>query len=284
MVGDMLLAVAVVAIAAGTVPEFQFRIGSIGSAADSAAVGVGGLGRGGRCLIGSGIEGNHLWPVPGKILLCPFYTAPGIDPPGLGKHIQHITSKEQEIVGQGNNAEEIMGEGDGEEIQSHQHQIDQGENPGLHGNDEEQQKMGVGIHGGVAQKQAQIQIGHIGLSAKDQAPDVHHQKAGQVKQVEFKDTPAVFHSPSQRIVAEQGNSNEQQIGVSGTVDQRIGNQPPDLPLQDALPMETQQGIKGIVSGHLSHQIDNGSTGGDVKHQVGDAFIPVGVAEPFKPGA
>lgn len=42
MVVDVILAIAIIAIAAGTIPEFQIRIGNIGSAANGAAVGIGG--------------------------------------------------------------------------------------------------------------------------------------------------------------------------------------------------------------------------------------------------
>ena len=61
VIADVFFAVAVVAVAAGAVAEFQLRIGHIGSAADGAAVGVGGLHRGGAGSIraGSG-EGDHL--------------------------------------------------------------------------------------------------------------------------------------------------------------------------------------------------------------------------------
>ena len=41
MIADVLFTVAVIAIAAGAVTEFQFRIGHIGSTADGTLVGVG---------------------------------------------------------------------------------------------------------------------------------------------------------------------------------------------------------------------------------------------------
>ena len=44
VIGDMLLAVAVIAFAPGAVAEFQFRIRHIGAAADGAPVGIGSLG------------------------------------------------------------------------------------------------------------------------------------------------------------------------------------------------------------------------------------------------
>ncbi len=59
VIADVLLAVAVVAIAAGAVPELQLRIGNVGASADGTPMGVGGFNRSGCCLVGAGnVEGN----------------------------------------------------------------------------------------------------------------------------------------------------------------------------------------------------------------------------------
>ena len=68
---DMLNAVAVIAIASGAVAEFQFRIGNIRSAADSAFVVIVLLYRG-FIRSGFGLECDYL-----RALLFPF-SAPGI--------------------------------------------------------------------------------------------------------------------------------------------------------------------------------------------------------------
>lgn len=174
----MVLAVAVIAIAPGAVAELQLRMGNIRPAADSAPVGIGCLGGGSGSLIGACIEGNGLMLLVGSSVLCTFCGSSCIDPPGLGQYIQDICAEEQEVIGQRNDAEKIIGEGRGKEIKGHDHQVNQSEEPGLHRNDEEQQKMGIGIHGGVAQEEAQVQVGHIRLSAEDQAPQIHHHHAG----------------------------------------------------------------------------------------------------------
>lgn len=54
--------------------------------------------------------------------------------------------------------------------------------------------------------------------------------------------------------------------------------------EDGFPVEAQQGIEGVVSGHLANKVDDGGTGDDVEHQIGDALVPVCVAEALKPGA
>ena len=111
MIADMLLAVAVVAIAPGAVPELQIRMGNIGFSANGAAVGIGCLGGGGSCLIGSCIEWDYL-----RLLLCFSSTAvmtqhaPEIDAPAHGNDIQDILAEEQKIVCKGNDTEQIVRE------------------------------------------------------------------------------------------------------------------------------------------------------------------------------
>ena len=61
MVVDVIHAVAVVAVAAGAVAEFQLRVGHVGSAADGTAVGIGGFYLCSAGLIRTGIrEGDDL--------------------------------------------------------------------------------------------------------------------------------------------------------------------------------------------------------------------------------
>ena len=186
MIADVLLTVAVVAVAPGAVPELQIRVGEIGFAAYRAAVGVWGFGFCSGCLIRACIEGDYL-----RLLFCTsglFASAQHpaeIGPPGNGHYIQHIGPEKQEIVGKGDDAEQIIGKGKRKQIQNNDDQIEQRKDPGLDGNKEKQQKMGVRIQCGIAEKQAQVQIGHIGLSAKNQTVDVHEDHTGQVEQIKF---------------------------------------------------------------------------------------------------
>ena len=111
MVVDVVFAVTVVALAAGTVTEFQFGIADVSSAADGAAVGVDcSFGRFGG-FSGTGVEGDDLCFFLLNRLLRKLPL--GLDPPGKRQHIQHIFAEEQEVVGQGNHREQIVGEGIG---------------------------------------------------------------------------------------------------------------------------------------------------------------------------
>ena len=115
---DMVLAVAMVALAPGTVAELQFRISHIGAAADGAFVGVGRLGLGHRGLVGAGVgerDGLCFWGGLGILPEKP----PGVHSPGHGEDIENILTKEQEIVGQGDDREQIVGEGVNHKAEGH---------------------------------------------------------------------------------------------------------------------------------------------------------------------
>ena len=278
VIADMVLAVAVVTVAPGAVAEFQIRMADIGSAADSTAVVViGFLG----CLLGIHMELDDLVSL-GLGRFAEFLLH--LDAPASGQEIQHIHSKEQEVVGKRNDAEEIAGEAEGEEIQQNNRQIDQGENPGLDGNDEEEQEAGIRIHGGIAKEQAQIQIGHMGVTSEDHAVNIHHQHTGKIEQIEPEGAPAHFHCPAKGIIAEQGNGDEEDVVIACAVGQRIGEEPPDLSPENQTPVKEQKTVQTVISGHLRDDIDDGSAHSDVEHQIGDAFIPVENAEAFKPAA
>ena len=90
VVADMVFAVAVVAFAAGAVPEFQLRIAHIGSAADGAAVGVVCLGSGFASTAG-GIKLDHLRLLCSLLPESVFYT----EAPGGRQYVDHIFAEKQ---------------------------------------------------------------------------------------------------------------------------------------------------------------------------------------------
>ena len=213
------------------------------------------------------------------LLGLPAEQAAGIGAPGHGNHVQHVLAEEEEIVGKGDYGEQIVGEGVGKQTEQHHRQIDQRENPRFHGDDEEKQEIRVGVQRGVAEKQAQVQVGDAGLTAENQAVNVHHHHAGEVKQVEPQGAPHIFHGSAQGVVAQQGDGGKQNI--SGAVGQGIGDQPPDLSLKNARPVKAEGAVEKGVAGHLAEQIDHGGADDDVKHQIGDALVPVLEAEKLK---
>jgi len=227
MVADVLFTVAIVAPALGTVAEFQLRIGYISPAADSAAMRVIGLG---VCLWRVGACCFKLDNLGLLRLLLSLDHAGCFDPPGSGEDIQHILSKEQEIVCYGNHREEIVGEGKGNQINQDNCQIHQCKQPGFHRNDEEQKKLGIRIQRRVAQEQTQIQVCHTGLTTEDHAVDIHHNNAADVKKVKPQRSPVMFHNSADGVVAVQGD--QHQDGIGDLIGQGIGNKPPNLPLEN----------------------------------------------------
>ena len=150
VVADMVFTVAVISLAAGTVPEFQFGVRYIRSSANGTPVGIGGGGTGSGCLIGTcGRERNCACFLSAFFLKQPA----GVDTPGARNHIQYIFSKEQEIVGKSNQREEIVRPGRTEDLNEDQHKIDQCEDPCFHWNDVQKQELGIGVECSVSQKQ-----------------------------------------------------------------------------------------------------------------------------------
>ena len=142
--------------------------------------------------------------------------------------------------------------------------------------------MGIGIQGGIGQKQAQIQIEHIGSATKEHAEHILQNYAGEIKQVEPQCAPEILDALPQGIVAEKADDSKQ--GVTGIVGQHITDQPPYLSLQDQLPIKAEDVIQRIVLVDHAENVDKGITQHDIKHQIGDAFFMVLKAETLKTGA
>ena len=146
MIVNVVFAVAVIAVAAAAVAELQLRIGHIGSAADRTLVGIGLFDFCGCCLVRACSGEGYSACFFARFL---FKYSAGIDPPGLGDHIHHILTKEQEVVGDGYQREQTVGEqtvsGKVDYINYCQHQINQRKDPGLDRDDEKQQEAGIGL-------------------------------------------------------------------------------------------------------------------------------------------
>lgn len=272
---NMFFAVTVITLAAGTVTEFQFGIADICFAADCTAVCVGCL-CGGLCrFVRTGIKLDDFC-----FFLGVFPEQPaGIDSPAHGDHVHDIFAEEQEIVCQGNDGKQIVGEGIGDQIHQNNGKVKKSKDPCLYRDDKEQQKLCIGEECCVAEEQAEIQISYTGTAAKYHAEYIHHDDTGQIEEIEPKRAPDILHSLSQGIITEQGNGHEHQI--IDPVGQRIAEQSPDLSLQNQIPVKIENVVKRVISAHLTHQIHNSGAQRDVKHKVGNAFASVLIAVKFK---
>ena len=103
---DMILAVAMVAIATGAVTEFQFWIGCVGSAADTAFMRIGLLDSAGAiCTCGRELDGSRANDGP----LLGFAD---VGSHGKGEQVCYVLAKEKQIVCKADQREEAMGRSD----------------------------------------------------------------------------------------------------------------------------------------------------------------------------
>lgn len=275
MIADVILTVTVVAVAAGTVTEFQFRVSRIRTAADSTLMGIRCLGNCIGCFIGTRVGERYRFVLLGSLS---FTEKPsGIHPPGQRKYVQSILTKEEKIVGQSDDGEDVVsGKGEAEHTQQDQNQIHQGENPSFDWDDEKQQELGIGIEGSVAEEETQIQIVHISLTAENHRVNIHENYAGEVKKIKPECTPEVFHGAAQRIVTQQTYQCEENITAG--VGQGIGDQTPDLSLKNPSLVKGEDIVENGVLGNDGHQVYQTAAQRNVQHQIGNAFVSVFVTK------
>ena len=199
MVGNMLLAVAVIAVAFGAVPKFQFRIGYVCFTAYGTLMQIIRSGRSVLRLVGGGGELDYFGPSGvGSVLFSEeflyFY------PQGERDDVQNIFPEEQEVVGNGNQREQTEREGIGEYFNQCQYQVKHSKNPGFYRNNEKQQERGIGIKCCVGQEQTHIQVGYICPNiegvGENQAENIHQNYAGEIEQIKPQCSPLVFNDPS----------------------------------------------------------------------------------------
>lgn len=167
--------IAVVTITPGTVAELQIGMADIGSATNRATVVVIGF----CCFLGNFHAELDDFVALGLGILSKFSLE--LDTPALREQIQHVRTEEEEIIGKRNYTKQIGGERKGEQIQYNNGQIDQTKQPGFYWDNEEKQKSGIRIHGGITKEQTQVQIGHMGKSAENHAVNIHHSHTGKIE-------------------------------------------------------------------------------------------------------
>ena len=146
VIADMILTVAVVAMTTGAIPKFQFRVGHVGAATYGAAVVIihfflgeaDGLGRFGGRICGFGC----------------FLLFGRFPEPRGRQQIQHVLAHEQEVVADGDQRVQEVGEGpaggsQGVHLQYGEDQVHQSKQPGFHRDDEHQQKLCLGEQGSI---------------------------------------------------------------------------------------------------------------------------------------
>lgn len=257
-----------IAAAPGTVAELQFRICDICSAADGAFVAVGNFGRFGLIIF-----------CPVGVWLLLFCKGRLSQPHKVRQNMEHIAAEEQEVVEQGKNGEQIEREGQNDQIVDGHAEIEPCQILHLNGDDVEQQDPAFREHGGKGQKQAQVQKTDGGVDTQQEGADVRQKHAGQIEQVEAECAPGAFHHLAYIIVEEQGNGEEQNIGVCGQ--KHIGNKPPDLTPQNGGAVKGEKTVQHTPWVDYGEYIHNSGADGNIEHKVGNTLVLMPVAEPLK---
>lgn len=145
MVVDVILAVTVIAAAAGAVPEFQRRIGDIRSAADRTAVVI--------CFLGLRLDTRG---TEGDRAVCGL-RLPGTPVPEKREQIPDILSREDQIIRQRYKREKIVreekiGVTHIKDFDQDQYQVNNTHDPRLYRNDKQDHEPAVGIRGRKGQQ------------------------------------------------------------------------------------------------------------------------------------
>ena len=246
MIADVIFTVAMVAVATGAVPELQFWVGNIGPAADGAAVGIG------RGLLGSSFflrEGDRT-----RFLLCIFLHSPVLPsaagPPSRRQQIQCILSCKQQEIGNTYQREQIAGEDECVIINLgyNDYQIYNRQDPGLNRNYKENIKLAVRIHSSKGQYHAQVHEGsHLQIQSQvglcclcrkyQQCKRAHKDHSGKVIQIKPESTHGLLQMATKHIKEINENNGKNATGV---VCKHIGEQTPNLSLQDELLIKVQK--------------------------------------------
>ena len=176
----MILTVAVITIAAGTITEFQVGMGTIRAAADGALVKEDFLGGDISCLNGGGGGELDHSRLPGSGSLTKTFA--DLEPQGEGNDVDDIFSKEQEVICDGDQRKKADRKRIGEYICQRQHKVEHRKDPSLHRDDKEEQERGIGIQCRIGQEKAHIQVGgicpNIVRVGEYKTEDVHQDHAG----------------------------------------------------------------------------------------------------------
>ena len=142
---DMVDAVAMIPAATGAVTEFQAGVGDVGTAADGALVEV-------ILLLGGGaVRAGLLLKVDDFGAFGLFSLAAAeLHSPGSRQKIGKTAAKENKIVSKAHQNQQVVGEDEpvGINGSGNHYQIHQRHHPGFHGNDEENQELGIRIGSG----------------------------------------------------------------------------------------------------------------------------------------
>ena len=120
------------------------------------------------------------------------------------------------------------------------------------------------------------------MTAKKQTVDIHHHNAAEIEQVKAKCTPNLLHGTAEGIVAIEHEGHQQYVAV--VEGEGIGNQSPNLTVQDRSAIKDQKIVQNVVLRDGTDQIHKATAQGNVEHQIGNTLIPILETESLKASA
>ena len=121
---------------------------------------------------------------------------------------------------------------------------------------------------------------HIGGGTKDHGKDIHHQNAGKIEKIKLKCAHGKLYMPAEAVEEIEEDQNHKGTGA-GIVGQHKADKPPYLSPEDQSLVKAQQVIQHSSAVKQTHDVNKRRTQYHIKHQIGNALVPVFVAEPFK---
>lgn len=109
--------------------------------------------------------------------------------------------------------------------------------------------------------------------AEEHGENVHKNNSGKIEDIKPKRAHAKLHMPPEHIEKVQKDQSQKTVGRLG---EYIGNQSPNLSLQDQRLIEAQKIKKGSATVKKGKSQDNGIANHDIEHQIGDALVAVSV--------
>ena len=114
--------------------------------------------------------------------------------------------------------------------------------------------------------------------AEDHCENIHQNHTGEVIKIKLECAHTVFDMSADQIEkVEEKQINDAAAGLG----EHIGKQSPNLTFQDLGLIKAQKLIKNNTAIDHTHHDHKGIAQGDIKHQVGNAFVPVSEAKALK---
>ncbi len=141
--------------------------------------------------------------------------------------------------------------------------------------DEEQQNLSIGEHGGESQEHGQVHVGGAGhcqvilvCDETDNGHTNHRQKdTAEIVEVEAHRAPALFQCRTDPVIEVQRDEQTEDTAVTG--DKDVSDDAPNFAMEQSRQIESQKTDGGVVAEH--HQkVDKDIACNDDAHQVGNA--------------